>query len=65
MSSRGCRNTESIEKQWLSHIFMRTVISQIANPAQPAYQGVARESGLVSKSSNSNAFKVNFLILWF
>ena len=65
-SSRGCRNTENIEKQWSSHIFMRNVISQIADPAQPAYQGVVRDqfhSVLVSKSSNSNAFKVNFWIL--
>ena len=55
-SSRGCRNTENIEKQWSSHIFMRNVISQIADPAQPAYQGVVRDH------FPSNVFKVNFCI---
>ena len=51
------------------HIFMRSVISQIVIPAEPAYPGVLRDhfpyrvSGLVSKSSNSIAFKANFRIL--
>ena len=46
MSSRGGQNSENIEKNCLHmqrHIFMRNVISQIVNPAEPVDPGVVRD----------------------